>query len=122
VLLPLRYSDVDASPKRERGLELLERLGLADRIEHRPNQLSGGQRQRVAVARSLINQPPLLLADEPTGNLDSRTSEEMMILFDDLNRDGQTILMVTHEKEIAAHAHRLIRMRDGRIEQDVQTD
>jgi putative ABC transport system ATP-binding protein len=121
VLLPLRYSDVDMSQKRKRGLELLERLGLADRVEHRPNQLSGGQRQRVAVARSLINRPPLLLADEPTGNLDSRTSEEMMVLFDDLNHDGQTILMVTHEEEIAAHARRLIRMRDGKIEYDIQT-
>jgi len=87
-------------------------------MNHRPNQLSGGQRQRVAIARSLINQPPLLLADEPTGNLDSRTSEDIMGLFEGLNRDGQTILMVTHEDEIAEHAERVIRMRDGKIEHD----
>ena len=118
VLLPLRYSNADAATSRERGLRLLERLGLEDRIDHRPNQLSGGQRQRVAIARSLINAPPLLLADEPTGNLDSRTSEEIMQLFGELNRDGQTILMVTHEEEVAAHARRLIRMRDGKIEHD----
>ncbi len=118
VLLPLRFSDADAATTRQRGVGLLERLGLSDRMGHRPNQLSGGQRQRVAIARSLINAPPLLLADEPTGNLDSRTSEEIMALFEELNRDGQTILMVTHEEEIAAHAKRLIRMRDGKIEHD----
>ena len=120
VMVPLRYSDVDIAAMRDRGLELLGRLGLADRVDHRPNQLSGGQRQRVAIARSLINQPPLLLADEPTGNLDSRTSEEIMTLFRELNERGQTILMVTHEEEIAASARRLIRMRDGRIEHDAQ--
>ena len=119
VLLPLRFSKVDAASTRQRGMQLLERLGLADRVGHRPNQLSGGQRQRVAIARSLINAPPLLLADEPTGNLDSRTSEEIMQLFGELNRGGQTILMVTHEEEIAAHASRLIRMRDGKIEHDI---
>jgi len=118
VLLPLRYSDVDAVSARRRGEDLLRRLGLGDRMDHRPNQLSGGQRQRVAIARSLINEPPLLLADEPTGNLDSRTSEEIMELFGEINQQGQTILMVTHEEEIANHAKRLIRMRDGRIEHD----
>ena len=118
VLLPLRFSDVDPMSARQRGERLLERLGLADRMEHRPNQLSGGQRQRVAIARSLINNPPLLLADEPTGNLDSKTSVEIMELFTELNDGGQTILMVTHEDEIAAYAKRLIRMRDGRIEDD----
>ena len=118
VLLPLRYSGDSGASRRDRGVNLLERLGLSDRVDHRPNQLSGGQRQRVAIARSLINAPRLLLADEPTGNLDSRTSEEIMELFDELNRDGQTILMVTHEEEIAAHARRLIRMRDGKIEHD----
>jgi putative ABC transport system ATP-binding protein len=118
VLLPLRYSTVDRNVARPRGEQLLRRLGLADRMDHKPNQLSGGQRQRVAIARSLINDPPLLLADEPTGNLDSRTSEEIMELFEELNRNGQTILMVTHEEEIAAHARRVIRMRDGRIEHD----
>lgn len=121
VLLPLRYSDEDASVYRDRAVDLLSRLGLADRLDHRPNQLSGGQRQRVAIARSLINSPPLLLADEPTGNLDSRTSDEIMQLFEELNRQGQTILMVTHEEEIAAHAKRLIRMRDGKIEHDSRT-
>ena len=120
VLLPLRFSEEDPATARERGLDLLHRLGLGDRTGHRPNQLSGGQRQRVAIARSLINAPPLLLADEPTGNLDSRTSEEIMRLFEELNRDGQTILMVTHEDEIAAHASRLVRMRDGKIEHDSQ--
>jgi len=118
VLLPLRFADADPADVRERGIELLERLGLGDRMAHRPNQLSGGQRQRVAIARSLIRSPPLLLADEPTGNLDSRTSDEILRLFGELNADGQTILMVTHEDEVAAHAGRLIRMRDGRIEHD----
>ena len=118
VLLPLRYSDADAVSARSKGENLLRRLGLGDRMDHRPNQLSGGQRQRVAIARSLINEPPLLLADEPTGNLDSRTSEEIMNLFGEINQQGQTILMVTHEEEIANHAKRLIRMRDGRIEHD----
>jgi len=118
VLLPLRYSETDAEQSRRRALELLQRLGLGDRLDHRPNQLSGGQRQRVAIARALVNNPPLLLADEPTGNLDSRTSEEIMKLFEELNRQGQTILMVTHEEEIATHAGRLIRMRDGKIEHD----
>ena len=118
VLLPLRYTESEPADRQERGLRLLDRLGLSDRVDHRPNQLSGGQRQRVAIARSLINAPRLLLADEPTGNLDSRTSVEIMDLFAELNSDGQTILMVTHEEEIAAHAKRLIRMRDGKIEHD----
>ncbi len=118
VMLPLRYSDTDANALKGRGTDLLTRLGLAERLDHRPNQLSGGQRQRVAIARSLINSPPLILADEPTGNLDSRTSDEIMELFEELNRQGQTILMVTHEEEIAAHAKRTIRMRDGKIEHD----
>ena len=121
VLLPMRYSDVGAHEAHERGVDLLKRIGLADRMDHKPNQLSGGQRQRVAIARSIINEPPLLLADEPTGNLDSKTSEEIMELFGELNRRGQTVLMVTHEEEIAAHARRLIRMRDGRIEHDSLT-
>ncbi|MEM6514125.1 MAG: ABC transporter ATP-binding protein [Pseudomonadota bacterium] len=118
VLLPLRYSDTDPQVAQQRAISLLERLGLGDRMDHRPNQLSGGQRQRVAIARSLINEPPLLLADEPTGALDSKTSEEIMELFTELNRTGQTILLVTHEDEIAAYAKRLIRMRDGKIEHD----
>ena len=118
VVLPLRYSDIDFAEAKERGEKLLTRLGLADRMDHRPNQLSGGQRQRVAIARSMINRPPLLLADEPTGNLDSKTSVEIMDLFTELNDGGQTILMVTHEDEIATHARRVIHMRDGKIESD----
>ena len=118
VMLPLRYSNVDLAEAQQRAVRLLDRLGLSDRAHHKPNQLSGGQRQRVAIARSMINQPPLLLADEPTGNLDSKTSEEIMELFTELNEAGQTILMVTHEDEIAAHARRLIHMRDGKIEHD----
>ena len=118
VMLPLRYSNVDLAKAQERAAKLLDRLGLSDRAHHKPNQLSGGQRQRVAIARSMINQPPLLLADEPTGNLDSKTSDEIMGLFTELNDGGQTILMVTHEDEIAAHARRLIHMRDGKIEHD----
>jgi len=118
VLLPLRYSDNDPVAARDRAAALLKRLGLADRMGHRPNQLSGGQRQRVAIARSLVNEPPLLLADEPTGNLDSKTSVEIMELFTELNDAGQTILMVTHEDEIAEYAKRLIRMRDGKVEHD----
>jgi putative ABC transport system ATP-binding protein len=118
VMLPLRYSDADLQSAHVKAETLLRRLGLDDRMDHRPNQLSGGQRQRVAIARSLINDPPLLLADEPTGNLDSKTSVEIMGLFTELNRLGQTILMVTHEDEIAAYARRVIRMRDGKIEDD----
>jgi putative ABC transport system ATP-binding protein len=118
VMLPLRYGDAEPAVAERRARDLIERLGLTDRIGHKPNQLSGGQRQRVAIARSLINEPPLLLADEPTGNLDSRTSAEIMELFSELNQRGQTILMVTHEDEIAAYARRLIRMRDGKIEDD----
>jgi len=118
VMLPLRYSDVDLAEAQRVATQLLQRLGLSDRMDHKPNQLSGGQRQRVAIARSMINQPPLLLADEPTGNLDSKTSVEIMELFTELNDRGQTIVMVTHEDEIAAHAGRVIHMRDGRIESD----
>ena len=118
VMLPLRYSEVGVNEAHRRAEDLLTRLGLEDRLDHKPNQLSGGQRQRVAIARSLVNRPPLLLADEPTGNLDSKTSDEIMELFTELNRSGQTILMVTHEDEIAAYARRLIRMRDGKIEDD----
>ena len=118
VMLPMRYSDADLDVSRQNAERLLQRLGLADRMDHKPNQLSGGQRQRVAIARSLINNPPLLLADEPTGNLDSKTSVEIMELFTELNRIGQTIVMVTHEDEIAAFARRVIQMRDGKIESD----
>ena len=118
VLVPIRYADGWADEGLRRGPELLERLGLADRMQHTPNQLSGGQRQRVAIARALVANPPLLLADEPTGNLDSKTGEEMMALFGELNRDGQTILMVTHDDEVAVHARRVIHMRDGKVDRD----
>lgn len=118
VLLPLRYAKGWVEEGSRRAPELLKSLGLSNRMYHRPNQLSGGQRQRVAIARALIANPPLLLADEPTGNLDSKTSEEMMALFDKLNSIGQTILMVTHEEDIAAHARRIIHMRDGKVVRD----
>ncbi|MEL7022803.1 MAG: ABC transporter ATP-binding protein [Pseudomonadota bacterium] len=119
-LLPYRYRDDDVGDARDRAVQMLTQLGLQDRMDHRPNQLSGGQRQRVAIARALVSEPPLLLADEPTGNLDSKTSVEIMELFTKLHRDGQTIVMVTHEDEIAAYAGRVIHMRDGKVERDVQ--
>jgi putative ABC transport system ATP-binding protein len=118
VELPLVYAGVGGRARRERALEALERVGLADRVQHRPNELSGGQRQRVAIARALVNRPSILLADEPTGNLDSVTSEEIMAVFAGLHRDGQTVIMVTHEPDIAAHAERTVVLRDGRVESD----
>ncbi|HSM15947.1 MAG TPA: ABC transporter ATP-binding protein [Gemmatimonadales bacterium] len=121
VELPLVYAGSGSKERRDLAEEALRRVGLADRMEHRPNELSGGQRQRVAVARALVNHPSILLADEPTGNLDSATSAEIMELFEDLHSDGQTIILVTHEKDIAAHADREIHLLDGRVEQDLQT-
>lgn len=118
VELPLIYSGVSSSERRERATHTLTRVGLGDRLDHRPNELSGGQRQRVAIARALVNNPSILLADEPTGNLDTKTGEEIMLLFEELYRMGNTILVVTHEDEIAAHARRIIRLRDGLIEVD----
>jgi len=118
VELPLIYARMPAAERRRRAVEALDKVGLGDRLKHQPNELSGGQRQRVAVARALVNQPSILLADEPTGNLDSRTSEEIMILFDELNRSGNTIVLVTHEEDIAAHAHRTVRLLDGRVVSD----
>jgi putative ABC transport system ATP-binding protein len=122
VELPLVYAGVPARTRRERARQALDRVGLGDRMHHRPNELSGGQRQRVAVARALVNEPSLLLADEPTGNLDSATSAEVMRVFDRLHAQGQTIVVVTHEPDIAAHAARVITLRDGVIASDVRQD
>jgi putative ABC transport system ATP-binding protein len=121
VELPLVYAGLGSKERRELALQALTRVGLADRVQHRPNELSGGQRQRVAIARALVNQPSILLADEPTGNLDSGTSEEIMLLFEALYNDGQTILLVTHEVDIARHARRQVHLKDGRVEQDFAT-
>ncbi len=118
VELPLVYAGVPAGERKKRATEALERVQLGDRIHHRPNELSGGQRQRVAIARALVNNPAILLADEPTGNLDSTTSEEIMRVFEGLASSGQTVIMVTHEPDIAAHARRVIVLRDGMIESD----
>jgi putative ABC transport system ATP-binding protein len=118
VELPLIYAGLPTRERRAQATRALERVGLGDRMEHRPNELSGGQRQRVAIARALVNEPSILLADEPTGNLDSATSGEIMQVFRDLHRQGQTIVMVTHEHDIAAHAARVVTLRDGEIATD----
>jgi len=118
VELPLVYAGVPAAERRRRATEALERVQLGDRVSHRPNELSGGQRQRVAIARALVNNPSILLADEPTGNLDSQTSEEIMKVFEELATQGQTVIMVTHEPDIAAHARRVIILRDGVVASD----
>ncbi len=118
VVLPLIYAGMGTKERKERGEEVLHQVGLADRMDHRPNQLSGGQRQRVAIARALVNKPSIILADEPTGNLDSKTSVEIMRLFADIQALGNTVILVTHEEEIALHAKRIIRLRDGVIESD----
>jgi putative ABC transport system ATP-binding protein len=112
------YAGLGGRERRHMAIDALTRVGLGDRMEHRPNELSGGQRQRVAIARALVNWPSILLADEPTGNLDSTTSEEIMGLFEGLHRDGQTIVLVTHETDIAAHAFRQVHLKDGRVERD----
>jgi putative ABC transport system ATP-binding protein len=119
VELPLIYSGMRKRKREERASEVLRDVGLGDRIDHKPNELSGGQRQRVAVARALVTDPALILADEPTGNLDTKTGEEIMYLFEQLYRRGNTLIVVTHEEEIAQHARRIIRLRDGVIESDV---
>jgi putative ABC transport system ATP-binding protein len=120
VALPMVYAGHSKSERVERATEVLTQVGLDDRMDHKPNQLSGGQRQRVAVARALVNKPSIILADEPTGNLDSKTSVEIMNLFDEIHANGNTVILVTHEEDIASHAHRIIRLRDGIIESDVK--
>ncbi len=118
VELPLIYAGASSADRKRLAREALDHVGLGDRFHHKPNELSGGQRQRVAVARALVNRPSILLADEPTGNLDSKTGDEIMILFEELHGQGNTIILVTHEEYIADHAHRIIRIRDGMIESD----
>jgi putative ABC transport system ATP-binding protein len=120
VELPLVYAGIASKVRQERARDALEQVELADRISHWPNQLSGGQRQRVAIARALVNSPSILLADEPTGNLDSKTGVEIMSVFDKLHEAGHTIILVTHEADVAAHAHRTIHLRDGQVENDVR--
>lgn len=122
VSLPLVYAGRDKTSRDDRATEVLTQVGLSDRMDHRPNQLSGGQRQRVAVARALVNSPSIILADEPTGNLDSKTSVEIMKLFDEIHRNGNTIILVTHEEDIAEHAERIIRLTDGIITSDEKTE
>lgn len=122
VELPLIYSGMKTAERHKRSADTLRRVGLGDRIDHKPNELSGGQRQRVAIARALVNNPSILLADEPTGNLDTKTGEEIMMLFEELHRMGNTILLVTHEDDIAEHARRIIRLRDGVIESDKKVE
>ncbi len=118
VMLPLIYAGVSKEDREKRAIKSLSSVGLSDRIHHKPNELSGGQRQRVAVARALINRPSIILADEPTGNLDSETSEEIMQLFENIHKEGNTLIVVTHEQEVANHSKRIIRLKDGKIESD----
>jgi putative ABC transport system ATP-binding protein len=119
VALPLVYAGVSKEDRLAKARKVLEAVGLGDRVTHKPNELSGGQRQRVAVARALVNDPAIILADEPTGNLDTKTSYEIMMLFEEIHKAGNTVILVTHEQDIAMHAHRIIRLRDGLVESDV---
>lgn len=121
VALPMVYAGFSKSERNERATEVLKQVNLGDRMDHQPNQLSGGQRQRVAIARAMVNNPSIILADEPTGNLDSKTSVEIMNLFSEIHKNGNTVILVTHEEEIATYAHRIIRLRDGMIESDKKT-
>jgi len=122
VMLPLIYAGMGKTERQKKALKVLEDVGLGDRVSHKPNELSGGQRQRVAVARALVNNPAIILADEPTGNLDSKTSIEIMGLFEEIHANGNTIILVTHEEDIALHAHRIIRLKDGLVESDAKNN
>ena len=122
VALPLVYAGYSTEERNKKAAEVLEKVGLGDRMDHKPNQLSGGQRQRVAVARALVNNPSIILADEPTGNLDSKTSLDIMRLFEEIHQMGNTLIVVTHEEEVAAHAHRILRLRDGLVETDLKNE
>lgn len=122
VALPLVYSGMSKTDREARAQEVLTQVGLGDRVDHKPNELSGGQRQRVAIARALVNNPSIILADEPTGNLDTKTSIEIMAIFEEIHRRGNTVILVTHEPDIAEHAHRIVRLRDGKVESDVRNE
>lgn len=121
VELPMMYAGVPAKERKERAVEALARVGLSDRVDHKPNELSGGEKQRVAIARALVNKPAIILADEPTGNLDSKSGSEIMAIFQMLNDEGATIIIVTHEAEIAAHTKRIVTFKDGKMMEDIQT-
>lgn len=122
VALPLLYAGLGKKARLEKARHSLERVGLGDRVDHRPNELSGGQRQRVAIARAIVNDPAIILADEPTGNLDTKTSIEIMSILEGIHKEGNTVMLVTHEPDIAQHAHRIIRLRDGLVESDIKND
>ena len=122
VSLPLVYAGYNSEDRKIKAQDVLEKVGLGDRMDHRPNQLSGGQRQRVAVARALVNDPSIILADEPTGNLDSKTSLDIMRLFEEIHEMGNTLIVVTHEEEVASHAHRILRLKDGMVESDLKNE
>lgn len=122
VALPLVYAGMSRSDRNDRAQEVLTAVGLGDRVHHKPNELSGGQRQRVAIARALVNNPSIILADEPTGNLDTKTSVEIMEIFEEIHKQGNTVILVTHEPDIAEHAHRIIRLRDGLVETDIRNE